>query len=84
LGFFGKSAIHPRQVPIINDVFATSPAEIAWAERVMAAFEAAGGAATKLPDGEFVDLAVVERARKLLGQRIGLSPRPRTDENDLT
>jgi citrate lyase subunit beta/citryl-CoA lyase len=84
LGFFGKSAIHPRQVPIINDVFATSPAEIAWAERVMAAFEAAGGAATKLPDGEFVDLAVVERARKLLGQRIGLSPRPRTDEDDLT
>jgi citrate lyase subunit beta/citryl-CoA lyase len=66
LGFFGKSAIHPRQVPIINDVFATSAVEIAWAQRVVAAFEAAGGAATKLPDGEFVDLPVVERARQLL------------------
>jgi citrate lyase subunit beta/citryl-CoA lyase len=66
LGFFGKSAIHPRQVPIINEVFSASPAEVAWAERVMAAFEAAGGAATRLADGEFVDLAVAERARKLL------------------
>lgn len=69
LGFFGKSAIHPRQVPIINDVFTTSPAEIAWAERVLAAFEAAGGGATKLPDGEFVDRAVAERARKMLRER---------------
>jgi citrate lyase subunit beta/citryl-CoA lyase len=66
LGFFGKSAIHPGQVPIINDVFRTSPAELAWAQRVLAAFEAAGGAATKLVDGEFVDRAVMERARRLL------------------
>jgi citrate lyase subunit beta / citryl-CoA lyase len=66
LGFFGKSAIHPRQVPIINEVFKTSPGEVAWAERVLAAFEAAGGAATKLSDGEFVDKAVAERARRVL------------------
>jgi citrate lyase subunit beta / citryl-CoA lyase len=66
LGFFGKSAIHPRQVPIINEAFMTSPAEVEWAQRVLAAFEASGGAATKLPDGEFVDLAVAERARQLL------------------
>ena len=69
LGFFGKSAIHPRQVPIINEVFATTVAEVAWAERVTSAFEAAGGAATKLPDGEFVDKAVAERARRLLRSR---------------
>jgi citrate lyase subunit beta/citryl-CoA lyase len=68
LGFFGKSAIHPRQVPIINDVFTTTPAELAWAERVLAAFEASGGAATRLDDGEFVDLPVAERARRLKGQ----------------
>jgi citrate lyase subunit beta/citryl-CoA lyase len=66
LGFFGKSAIHPRQVPIINEVFMTSPEEVDWAQRVLAAFEASGGAATKLPDGEFVDRAVAERARQLL------------------
>ena len=69
LGFFGKSAIHPRQVSIINEVFTTSPEELMWAERVLAAFEASGGAATKLPDGEFVDKAVAERARRLLRGR---------------
>src|ERR1700687_5210951 len=47
LGFFGKSAIHPRQVPIINEVFATTVAEVAWAERVTAAFGAGGRAATE-------------------------------------
>ncbi|MGH7765586.1 MAG: HpcH/HpaI aldolase/citrate lyase family protein [Candidatus Dormibacteraceae bacterium] len=68
LGFFGKSAIHPRQVPIINDAFTTTPAEIAWAERVLAAFEASGGAATKLADGEFIDRPMAERARRLLNR----------------
>ena len=65
LGFFGKSAIHPRQVPIINEVFTITPEELEWAGRVLAAFEAAGGAATRLDDGEFIDLAVAERARHL-------------------
>ncbi|HEY1421287.1 MAG TPA: CoA ester lyase [Candidatus Dormibacteraeota bacterium] len=67
LGFFGKSAIHPRQVPIINSVFTTSPAELAWADRVLAAFEASGGGPTKLEDGEFVDRPVAERARQIRG-----------------
>jgi citrate lyase subunit beta / citryl-CoA lyase len=67
LGFFGKSAIHPRQVSIINGVFTPSPSELEWAERVLAAFEASGGAATRLADGEFVDLPVAERARRIRG-----------------
>ena len=69
LGFFGKSAIHPRQVPIINAVFTSTPDEIAWAEGVLAAFELAGGAATKLQNGEFVDIAVALRARQILGRQ---------------
>ena len=69
LGFFGKSAIHPRQVPIINQVFSSTPEELAWADRVLSAFEASGGAATRLPDGEFVDIAVAARARQLLHGR---------------
>jgi len=67
LGFFGKSAIHPRQVPIINEVFTPTQAELAWAERVLAAFEASGEAATRLDDGEFIDLPVAARARLLKG-----------------
>jgi citrate lyase subunit beta / citryl-CoA lyase len=66
LGFFGKSAIHPRQIPILHEVFTPSADEIDWARRVLDAFAAAGGAACRLPDGEFVDLPVADRARRLL------------------
>jgi citrate lyase subunit beta / citryl-CoA lyase len=67
LGFFGKAAIHPRQVPIIHEVFAPTAAELEWARQVLLAFEKSGGAATKTAGGEFVDLPVAERARWLLG-----------------
>jgi citrate lyase subunit beta / citryl-CoA lyase len=66
IGFFGKSAIHPRQVPIIHGVFAPTPEELAWAKQVLWAFEQSGGAATKTAGGEFVDRPVAERARQLL------------------
>ncbi len=66
LGFFGKSAVHPRQLPIIHEVFAATPEELAWATRVLAAFEKSGGAATRTEDGEFVDLPVAERARRVM------------------
>ena len=67
LGFFGKSAIHPRQIPIIHEVFAPVEEELAWATHVLAVFDAAGGAATRTADGEFVDKPVAERARRILG-----------------
>jgi citrate lyase subunit beta / citryl-CoA lyase len=66
LGFFGKSAIHPRQLPVLHEVFTPSEQELDWAREVVAAFEAAGGAALRLPGGEFVDLPVARRARRLL------------------
>ncbi|RFU18998.1 HpcH/HpaI aldolase/citrate lyase family protein [Geodermatophilus marinus] len=67
LGFFGKSAIHPRQLPVLHAVFTPTAEQITRAREVVAAFEAAGGAALRLPGGEFVDLPVAERARRLLG-----------------
>ncbi len=66
LGFAAKSAIHPRQIPILHEVFAPSARDLEWARAVLAAFEAAGGGATRLPDGEFVDLPVAQRAQRLL------------------
>ena len=66
LGFGGKSAIHPRQLAVLHDVFTPSEREVAWAREVLEAFEAAGGAALQLPDGEFVDLPVAQRARRVL------------------
>jgi citrate lyase subunit beta/citryl-CoA lyase len=66
LGFFGKSAIHPRQLEVIHGVFTPSEQELTWAQAVLDAFAAADGNAVKLPDGEFVDLPVADRARRLL------------------
>jgi citrate lyase subunit beta/citryl-CoA lyase len=66
VGFFGKSALHPSQVPIINEVFQPTDQEMEWAKRVLEAFERSGGAATRLEDGEFVDIPVAERARRIL------------------
>jgi citrate lyase subunit beta/citryl-CoA lyase len=66
LGFFGKSAIHPRQMAILHDVFTPSVEDLGWAQTVLDAFDTAGGEAVKLPDGEFIDLPVADRARRLL------------------
>ena len=66
LGFFGKSAIHPKQLETLHDVFTPSAVEIDWAQSVLAGFEQAGGGGFALPSGEFVDLPVADRARRLL------------------
>ena len=66
LGFFGKSAIHPRQLDTLHEVFTPTTNEIDWANEVLTAFEAAGGEALQLPSGEFVDRPVADRARRLL------------------
>jgi hypothetical protein len=47
-------------------VFTPTAVEIEWARSVLAGFEEAGGAGFALPSGEFVDLPVADRARRLL------------------
>lgn len=69
LGFFGRSALHPRQVPIVNAVFTPSETEIATARTVVEAAEAAeasGLGALRMPNGDFVDVAIVRRAEATL------------------
>ena len=66
LGFFGKSAIHPRQLATLHHVFTPTTAELAWAHAVLDAFDSARGEAIRMPDGEFVDVPVADRARRLL------------------
>ncbi len=66
LGFFGKSAIHPRQLQTLHQVFTPTDAEIVWARQVLAGFDGADGGGFALPTGEFVDLPVADRARRLL------------------
>jgi citrate lyase subunit beta / citryl-CoA lyase len=68
LGFFGKSAIHPRQLAVLHAVFTPNSDELEWAHEVVTAFENAQGDALQLPSGEFVDLPVAQRARRLLAR----------------
>lgn len=63
-GFGAKLCIHPRQVAPLHAALAPSAAELAWAGRVLAAADAAAGAAVQL-DGRMVDKPVIERARRL-------------------
>jgi malyl-CoA/(S)-citramalyl-CoA lyase len=68
LGFDGKSAIHPSQVSICNEVFSPSPEEVAWAENVVRELERAaraGNGAVALK-GEMVDEAHIKLARGIL------------------
>lgn len=65
LGFVGRAAIHPRQLPVIEAAYLPSAAEIAAAEDIVEAAAVAGGART-LADGRFIDPAVVAGARRTL------------------
>ncbi|MCD6680623.1 MAG: CoA ester lyase [Burkholderiaceae bacterium] len=65
LGFGGKLCIHPRQVAQVNALFAPGDAEISWAQRVLEAAGAAGGAAVAV-DGKMVDKPVMLRAEAIL------------------
>jgi citrate lyase subunit beta/citryl-CoA lyase len=70
LGFGAKACIHPRQLDVVRATFAASEDRLAWAARVVAAFEAAerdGQGATSV-DGQMVDRPVLERARQLLAR----------------
>ncbi len=74
IGFGSKSAIHPAQVPTINAVFAPDAGRIAWAERVLRAWERSSGSPTTTDAGEFVDPPVVDRARSILGGMLARRP----------
>ncbi len=65
-GFTGMMAIHPDQVPIINDAFTPSEAEIAHARAVVAAFAAETGAGALALDGRMIDRPHLVQAQRLL------------------
>jgi citrate lyase subunit beta / citryl-CoA lyase len=68
LGFDGKWAIHPDQVPIANEVFAPTAAEIDDAQRAVADYRAAekGGVGAIGRDGRLVDAAHMRLAENVL------------------
>ncbi len=68
LGFDGKWAIHPSQVPIANEVFSPTPDEVAEARAAMAAYREAesGGVGAIGRDGRLMDAAHMRLAANTL------------------
>lgn len=67
-GFTGRIAIHPAQVVPINAAFSPSAADIAHAERVLAAFAAQSGAGAVGLDGVMLDMPHLKQAQQLLAR----------------
>jgi citrate lyase subunit beta / citryl-CoA lyase len=66
-GFTAKMAIHPAQVPVINNAFSATAEELAWARKVVAAFAENPDAGTIALDGKMIDKPHLTLARRLLG-----------------
>ncbi len=65
-GFSGRLAIHPAQVGPINEGFTPSEEEIAFARRVVAAFEAEPGTGVVGLDGKMLDIPHLKAAQRTL------------------
>ena len=67
LGFRAKLAIHPRQVPLLEQALGPAPEEMAKARRIVDAYRSAQGGACTV-DGQLVDAANYGAALRLLGE----------------
>ena len=65
-GFSGRLAIHPAQVEAINAGFTPSEEEVAFARRVVAAFDAEPGAGVVGLDGRMLDIPHLKAAQRTL------------------
>jgi citrate lyase subunit beta / citryl-CoA lyase len=70
-GFAAKAAIHPDQVPVINEVFTPTDEDIQFAKRVMAAFEQAPQAGAAAIDGKMIDRPHMRSAQRVLARAAG-------------
>jgi citrate lyase subunit beta/citryl-CoA lyase len=68
LGFLGKSAIHPRQVPIANEIFSPTVAEVSHARQIVDASRVASekGIGAYTVNGCMIDAPIVKSAERVL------------------
>jgi citrate lyase subunit beta/citryl-CoA lyase len=67
-GFQSKAVIHPKHVDVVNAAFMPTDEEIAWSERVVAAFEGNPSGVVKM-DGKMIDKPHLRAAEKILALR---------------
>jgi citrate lyase subunit beta / citryl-CoA lyase len=68
LGFDGKGLVHTNQISVVHEVFAPTEKEVAFAQRVVQAFNQAGkeGSFYVFVDGKLVDPPVLAKAQRIL------------------
>jgi citrate lyase subunit beta/citryl-CoA lyase len=80
-GFVAKMAIHPAQVPVINEAFTPSPEALARAQAVVDAFAADPGVGVVGVDGEMLDRPHLKRAERVLARAANRQEPGRRSEN---
>ncbi|MCY4076736.1 MAG: CoA ester lyase [Acidobacteria bacterium] len=73
LGFTGKAAIHPTQVPVIQAAFSPPADEVAWARRIVEAYERNEGGVL-LVDGKLIERPVIASAQRTLAMAAAVEP----------
>lgn len=75
LGYCGKGAIHPKQIPVLNDVFSPDEAAIANAQRLLQAF-AEADTGLVVVDGKLIEKPVLREMTRLLAvaDRVAAQP----------
>ena len=70
LGYRGKMAIHPNQIPVIQAAFSPPPDQIAAAKRLIEAYESyqASGSGVFTSDGKMVDAPMLRAAEQILAR----------------
>ena len=67
-GFLAKAVIHPKHVDVVNAAFMPTDEEIAWSQRVIAAFDGNPSGVVKI-DGKMIDKPHLRAAEKILASR---------------
>ena len=73
LGFSGKGSIHPKQIPILNEIFTPSADQISRARRTIAEFEKADTGLVVI-DGKLIEKPVLREMYRIvsIADRMGL------------
>ena len=76
LGYEGKWAIHPRQIPLANEVYSPAEAEVTKARRILEAMETAAkeGKGAVTLDGRLIDIASIRMAEALIAKAAAIAP----------
>jgi citrate lyase subunit beta / citryl-CoA lyase len=67
LGFGAKMCIHPMQVAAVRQIITPTEQEVAWAQRILLAWNAGAGGVLQV-DGKMVDRPVVLKAERIISR----------------